>query len=390
VSLLLVSTGAALTAVEPHLPAGASSWAFRGFDGLLALTFATTGALLRRKVPASLVGRLLEASGVFTAVQYVTGEYAVAALTRSRPWPGGEAAAWVQTWEWVVAMSLATTFLFLRYPDGQLPSARWRGVERAMAVAVTAGAAAQAIKPGRIENLAFVDNPLGAHAAWVAPAAGVGMLAFSLSLAISAASLFARRRTVDSVVRAQLRWLAYSASVVAALLLVSGSVTLAAGSHGGISKSLQVALVVSVLGLPVSICIAVTRYRLFDIDRLVSRTVSYAAVTAVLVGVYVGVVVLATRVLPFSSSFGVAASTLIAAALFSPLRRSVQGAVDGWFNRSRYDAARIVDAFAGRVREAVTVELIRAHLGDVVDRTMQPSHVSVWIPSAEVSPDTAG
>jgi len=159
--------------------------------------------------------------------------------------------------------------------------------------------------------------------------------------------------------------------------------TLAVGSHAPISKALQIALVISVLGLPVSICIAVTRYRLFDIDRLVSRTLSYAVVTTVLAGIYVGVVVLATRVLPFSSSFGVAASTLVAAAVAAPMRRVVQGWVDRWFNRSRYDAARIVESFAGRVRETVTVDLLRAHLGEAVHRAMQPTHVSVWVPPTE-------
>jgi hypothetical protein len=125
--------------------------------------------------------------------------------------------------------------------------------------------------------------------------------------------------------------------------------------------------------------VAILKYRLYDIDRLVSRTLAYAVVTGLLVGVYAGLVLLATRVLSFSSPVAVAASTLVAAALFSPVRRQVQRAVDRRFNRARYDADRMVAEFAARLKDAVGLDAVRADLLDVVQRSLEPAHVSVWV-----------
>jgi hypothetical protein len=176
--------------------------------------------------------------------------------------------------------------------------------------------------------------------------------------------------------RAQLKWL-----MVGSAATVIG---LAGGAVLGTSDLLlnvldTICLVAGVFSLPVCISFAILKYHLYDIDRLISRTLCYTLVTGILVGVYAGVVTLATRVLPFHSTVGVAASTLAVAALFNPLRRRVQRVVDRRFNRARYDADRIVAAFAARLKDEVDLDSIRDDLDGVVHRALEPAHVSVWI-----------
>src|SRR5947208_11813923 len=154
------------------------------------------------------------------------------------------------------------------------------------------------------------------------------------------------------------------------------------GSNGPNFGLSILALFLAIDGMAAAVAIAVLRYHLYDIDRIVSRTVSYAVLTAVLVGVYVGIVTLATGLVHVQSSVGVAASTLAAAALFHPLRRRVQSAVDKRFNRSRYDATQLVDAFSSGLRGAISVEVLQSVLAETVHRAVAPSSVSLWTPSA--------
>jgi hypothetical protein len=176
--------------------------------------------------------------------------------------------------------------------------------------------------------------------------------------------------------RQQLKWLLSGGAISIAGLLLAMSIS---------NSSLLVLRVVgfvsflSVIALPVGIGVGILKYRLYDIDRLISRTLSYAILTGLLVGVFVGIVVLTTDVLPFSSPVGVAASTLAAAALFNPLRLRVQRLVDRRFNRARYDAEAIVAAFTLRLRDAVDLDTIRNELLHAVDGAVQPAHASVWL-----------
>jgi uncharacterized membrane protein len=171
--------------------------------------------------------------------------------------------------------------------------------------------------------------------------------------------------------RAQLKWLVYAAAVI--MVAVLAQIPIA-------STNLQNAISIGAVALvPVAIGIAVLRYRLYDIDRIISRTVAYAIVTGLLVGIYAGLVLLATQVLRFSSAVAVAASTLAAVALFSPLRRWVQRAVDRRFNRARYDADQTVAVFAARLKDAVDLDAVRDDLASVVHQALEPAHVSVWI-----------
>ena len=176
--------------------------------------------------------------------------------------------------------------------------------------------------------------------------------------------------------RQQLKWLlAGAAGGLAGLLLTFASV----GAHGPVRLVAALISAAGLLALPVCMGVAILRYRLYDIDRLISRTLGYALVTGLLVGVYAGLVLLATQVLRFSSTWAVAASTLAAAALFAPVRRRVQRVVDRRFNRARYDADAAVAAFAGRLKDAVDLDTVRAELLAVAGATLEPGHASVWL-----------
>jgi divalent metal cation (Fe/Co/Zn/Cd) transporter len=214
---------------------------------------------------------------------------------------------------------------------------------------------------------------MAAGAAWIVAVPYV--LGFWLA---SVGHQFRSWRRATGERRAQLKWLASGA-----LVCVAGSVLLVYASDGS-STAARIAADLSVLGIaafPVAIGIGILRYRLYEIDRLISRSISYAIVTALSLGLFVGLVALTTDVLPFSSPVGVAASTLAAAALFNPLRRRVQSAIDRRFNRARYDAAATVEAFAQRLRNAIDVDSVESGLREAVDSAVEPAHLTVWVRS---------
>jgi hypothetical protein len=197
-------------------------------------------------------------------------------------------------------------------------------------------------------------------------------------------SLFSRSRHGSSVERLQIKWLAYSGCLVALTLvsstIVSEILPLSAGIAGRVTEG---GLMIAVLTMPVAVAVAVLKYRLYDIDRIISRTLAYAIVTGLLVGLYAGLVLLATEVFRFHSTVAVAASTLAVAALFNPLRHRVQRAVDRRFNRVRYDADQTVMAFEARLKDAVGLDSVADDLAQVASRALEPAHVSVWIRPAE-------
>ena len=192
----------------------------------------------------------------------------------------------------------------------------------------------------------------------------------SAALLVSVAAIVVRFVKSSAEERLQLKWCAAAALMLALLFIVSIWVN---------SAALHVLQSLAFLCLWTAIAMAVLKYRLYDIDRIISRTLAYAIVTGLLVGVYTGLALLATRVLSFHSTVAVAASTLAAAALFSPLRRRVQRVVDRRFNRARYDADQTIAAFAAQLRDAVDLDAVRADLAGVVHTALQPAHVSVWI-----------
>ena len=192
-------------------------------------------------------------------------------------------------------------------------------------------------------------------------------------------SLVFRYRRAQAAERAQLRWLVYAGALIVAAVVAEMLAEQIVGP-GAAATNLQNALGSGAVALvPVAIGIAVLRYRLYDIDRIISRTVAYAIVTGLLVGVYAGLVLLATQVLRLHTPVAVAAATLAAAALFTPVRRRVQSRVDRQFNRARYDADQIAAAFAARLKNTVDLGSVRDDLTGIVSRALEPAHVSVWI-----------
>ena len=274
-------------------------------------------------------------------------------------------------------------FVVLLFPTGTLPSRRWRPVAWAAGAGLAGWAFGNVFAPTTISaspsmpNPAGVTGPAGDIFNIMANSGRVLMVAAGLAAVLSLAFRYRRARTAE---RAQLKWLVYAgAVVVAAALIAAGPVEQIMGP-GDAATNLQNAMVSGAIALiAVAIGIAVLRYRLYDIDRVISRTVAYAIITGLLAGVYAGLVLLATQVLGLHTPVAVAAATLAAAALFNPLRRRVQLLVDRRFNRARYDADQTVAAFAARLKGAVDLDTVRDDLAGVAHQALEPAHVSVWI-----------
>jgi len=268
------------------------------------------------------------------------------------------------------------------FPDGRLPQGRWRRVAVVLmaagvllAVAATAGGAAtvagHTVRVNASGNL--VDNAPGV-AGLAQGAVAVGVLA---SLLVWLAVQVPRYRRSAGERRQQFKWLYTGATIFVVSVISAVQVS---GGSSGLDQVINDGIVpVGFAVLPVCVGVAVLRYRLYEIDRIISRVISYAIITAVLAGVFAGLVLLASVVLPLKGSVAVAASTLVAAALFNPLRRRVQHAVDRRFNRARYNADLTVAALASRLNDAADLDSIRENLAAVVQKALEPAHISVWV-----------
>jgi hypothetical protein len=351
--------------------------------GVAALLVGVLGLVVARRQPGNPIGWLLMGFGATTAFYGVAGAYAVLDYHfHHGDLPLGPAAALIASELWIL-LFLVLPLVVLLFPDGRLPS-RWRMVLWAylaicallIAALLGFGAWGMAGTPIVVTGKGqFVSNPGPSGAAGIAFVILLAAVPVFWALFVARQVLSWRRATGER--RAQLKWLmAGSALTIAGL---AGGFLFGTSSFPLATALSNVSLVVGVFSLPVSICIGILKYHLYDIDRIISRTLAYAIVTGLLIGVYAGVVLLATRVLSVTSPVAVAASTLAAAALFSPLRRRVQRAVDHRFNRARYDADKTVAAFAARLQDAVDLDTVRADLSGVVHRALEPAHVSVWI-----------
>jgi hypothetical protein len=347
---------------------------------VLYLGFATLGLVLTLRRPANPVGWLLGASGLVWSLNVPAEAWVDNLVASGRPLPT-PAQVYVAVSEplWAPAIALGVTLPLLLLPDGHLRSPRWRW---AVVAAVAGGvlSMAAAVQPGRLVSY-DIANPLGLHgpAGAVATALnGLGGLLHVGGLVAALVCLVLRFRSSRGVERQQLRWVAAgAAATVVGLLAVIGLLSLE--EQGILPGAWVVAIVLSLPCLPVAMAVAVLRYRLWDLDRLVSRTVTYGLLTLLLGLGYAGVVLGLGRLLPDSSSLAVAAATLAAAAAFQPLRRRVQDLVDRRFNRRRADTAGTVEAFAARLRDQVDLDALHGELLAVVTQTMQPTRASLWL-----------
>jgi hypothetical protein len=377
ITLVVIAVGLALLVWDWSTPVPSGSFGVRGFSGVWAVGFGLVGALLTRRRPGHPVGWIFAAAGMLAAVDFASFEYALAAVVGHRDLPAGEYMGWLQLWIWVPFDALITVYLPLLFPDGRLPGPRWRLVSWAAAGCGVTAASGLAIAPGIVANLRALRNPFGVPPGAVPDTAIAVGLAGLLGCAVVAVwSLLVRARRGTPAERQQIKWLAYAGCLVAATLVPS---TILSQSTGTAARIAEGALMIAIVTVPVAVAVAVLKYRLYEIDRIISRTLAYVVVTGLMAGVYAGLVLLATRVLGVTTPPAVAAATLAAAALFNPLRHRVQRVVDRRFNRPRYDADKTVAAFASRLQDAVDLDAVQADLVGVVQHALEPAHISVRI-----------
>ena len=281
-------------------------------------------------------------------------------------------------------------FILLLTPTGSLPSPRWRWWARVAAVAPVAFLVSAALDPQPLfPEYPTVGNPLGVPAALTGPLRDMGEVGGGVvvaALVVAAGSLVVRFRRARGVERQQLRWLAVGAALGAVAILVA-VVSAVLGKEGVVVAALGTCMAL----LPLATGAAILRYRLYDLDRIISRTLAYGLLTVLLGGGYAGVVLGLSQLLGQDSPLVVAAATLAVAAAFQPARRRVQELVDRRFDRRRYDAAQTIAGFSARLRQQVDLDTLTAELLGVVDQTMQPTRVSLWLrPSVSASPDQRG
>ena len=376
-TLVVTAIGLALLVWDWSTPVPSGSFGVRGFSGVWAVGFGLVGALLTRRRPGHPVGWIFAAAGMLAAVDFASFEYALAAVVGHRDLPAGDYVGWLQLWIWVPFVALITVYLPLLFPDGRLPGPRWRPVSWAAAGCGVIAASGLAITPGVVVNLRALRNPFGVHPAAVPDTAiAVGLAGLIGCVVVAVWSLLVRARRGTSVERQQIKWLAYAGCLVAATLVPSTILSLSTGTAARIAEG---ALMIAIVTVPVAVAVAVLKYRLYEIDRIISRTLAYVVVTGLMAGVYAGLVLLATRVLGVTTPPAVAAATLAAAAFFNPLRHRVQRVVDRRFNRARYDADKTVAAFASRLQDAVDLDAVQADLAGVVQHALEPARISVWI-----------
>jgi hypothetical protein len=353
---------------------------------LVTVSAATVGALVASRRPTHPVGWLLLGVGLGLVVTELIQAYVdYGLLARPGSLPGARYLAGF-AYSTVLLWVSCAGFVLLLTPTGSLPSPRWRWWARLAAAAPVVMVVGSVVQPDPLAP-DYHGNPLAVPAlarVLVVPAVA-GVVVVLVSLLVAAASLVVRFRRARGTERLQLRWLAYAAALAAGLLLVAlvAGFLLANDNVTFASLSLGMAL------LPLATGAAILRYRLYDIDRIISRTLAYGLLTVLLGLGYAGVVLGLGRLLPQGSSLVVAAATLTVAAIFQPARRRVQQAVDRRFNRRRYDAARTIDRFSTRLRQQVDLNTLTAELLGVVDQTMQPTQASLWLRPHEPS-STAG
>jgi hypothetical protein len=378
---------------------GLNRIAFDGTIGLAVVVYAGVGRLIADRVPHNAIGWLLGLMGLSLGASVMTEQYAVYGLATA---PGSLPAARLAGWAADLLVSLTVLLLFfvvLLFPDGRLPSRRWRPVFWAVFV-VVAGAVAQQLQVGIVTGgltnaLAVAKvtypNPLGIlpSRGWFSVVLAVTFFCSVITAVLVVASVFVRRRGASVERRQQIAWLGYVGLVTILWAVVLAVISAATNGNSGLPGTLSwiFMALTALVGVPLACGVAVLKYRLYEIERVISRTLAYAIVTGLLIGVYAGLVLLATHVLSVRSPVAVAAATLAAAALFTPLRSRVQMMVDRKFNRSRYDAEQTVAAFAARLQDAVDPDAVRADLLGVVQRSLEPVHVSAWL-GPRLSPGT--
>jgi len=381
-SVVLVVGGIALAqmtrSTTPELPYDGPVDAV--FTLATLLTYSVVGAIIASRQPRNTIGWLFCSIGLIVGLDTLAWGYAEFWYSGSSGSKSvGETAAWFSSWSWTLLVVVPTTFLLLLFPDGRLPSPRWRPVAWCVGLGIVGFVVGYALDAGPLGDFPQLVNPYGVDSPVVGIVTVASNAVVGVCMVASAISVIVRARHAGRVERQQIKWLAYGGAVVVGTIFVSGGISVW-------SETLSIAAIsLGLLGLPVFTGVAIVRYRLYDIDLIINRTLVYGVLTGTLALVYFGGV--ATSQAIFRALTGqeqqpqlaVVVSTLVIAALFTPLRRRIQSFIDRRFYRSKYDARKTLETFSAKLRDETDLEALNNDLVSVVRETMQPAHVSLWL-----------
>jgi len=342
------------------------------------LPFPVVGAIVAARRPRNAIGWIYCGVGLLVGITTLAHGYADYWLASGSGIRSlAETAAWFSSWTWIPLVLVPTSLLLLLFPDGRLLSPRWRPVAWCAGLGIVGYALNYALQPGGLGDFPQISNPYGVDSPLVGMVGLAGVILAGCSMVASPVSLIVRMRRAGSEQRQQIKWFAYGGVVVVVTIIASGFVSIW-------SVPISILIIsVALLGLPVFTGIAILRYRLYDVDIIINRTLVYGALTIMLLLVYVGGVVglqrLFSPLVGGDSGLATVATTLAIAALFNPLRHRVQAFVDRRFYRKKYDARKTLEAFSTRLRDETNLGTISDDLVDVVRETMQPAHASLWL-----------
>jgi hypothetical protein len=361
------------------------------------LAFPVVGALLASKRSRNPIGWICLISGLFWMLIIVSEAYSTYGLTvpDSVPFPV-TINALLYAWLWVPTVGLIGIYLILLFPDGKLPSRRWRPFAWFAGLVIVLESVIVFLTPGTLDGLGGARNPFGLDGYPLLEVLGWGfLLMLPLCMLASASSLVLRFRRSGGEERQQIKWIAFAASFMGSvylLIMSAGLINWLISAPGVVSDLgtqtlwgalLEDVMLLSFAAIPVAIGFAVLRHRLYDIDVIINRTLVYGSLTLTLVALYFGSIVVSQRVFVVltgqGSTLAVVASTLLIAALFNPLRRRIQSFIDRRFYRRKYDARKTLEAFSSKLRDEADLETLNDELVGVVAETMQPAHVSLWL-----------
>jgi hypothetical protein len=365
------------------------------------MAFPIVGSLVASTRPRNPIGWICLTAGLFWMFIVVGDQFTAYSILKTGSPPGPAMFDALTLFSWVPPVGLLGTFMVMLFPDGRLPSRRWRPLAWFSGFVILLVSVALDLDPGPLPHRGGVRNPLGIEGyPWVQDLGVALVLLLPLCMLVSALSLISRYRHSGKEVRQQIKWLAFAASFMGVLYLCA-LITLIFFSPDSLVEEgatplwvslIQYSLLVSFAGIPTSIGIAILKYRLYDIDVIINRTLVYGSLSATLAAFYfagVAATQITFRVLTGQEQqpqLAVVVSTLAIAALFGPLRRSIQSFIDRRFYRKKYDAARILTAFGTRLREEVDLHALSDDLLEVVRETMQPAHVSLWLRPSNEAP----
>jgi hypothetical protein len=381
-ALVVVQVALSVLNLGLRLPPHTESPWFPLLLALMPAAWAAVGALVASRRPENPIGWLFCGVALATGVMGACYAYSLYALYGPGGLPGGRAAGWAAAWLPGPAAFFGPLLLFIVFPDGHFLSRRWLVATVALLLVGVVGLTSDALRPDLFHDaLPGFSNPLGVSGGAgrvVSTIDDVGStLSSPLVFLLATASLVVRFRRAGPTEREQIKWVAFAAAFTAVAVPVA-----VASGDGSLAYVMWAIVLLGLLGLPVAAGLAILRYRLYEIDRVINRTLVYGSLTICLAAAYLAAVLLFQAVLgglTRGSGLAVAVSTLAVAGLFRPARARIQGGVDRRFYRRKYDAARTLEGFSARLREEVDLDAVGGELRTVVSETMQPAHVSLWL-----------